>query len=78
MPLKTCTKDGKSGWQWGDSGACYTGKDGKKKALMQGYAIDPKHFKEEVSKSKELALDISQELTIVEQMMINLSGSKNE
>lgn len=40
MPIKSCTKNGKSGYKWGDNGACYTGKDGKKKALKQGVAIE--------------------------------------
>jgi len=47
MPLKNCTVDGKSGYQWGDDGKCYTGKDGKKKALRQGVAIEgPEKFAE--------------------------------
>jgi hypothetical protein len=46
MPLKKCTKDGKKGWKWGDSGACYTGRDGKRKAIKQGIAIEgPDKFK---------------------------------
>jgi len=39
MPLKKCTKNGKSGWKWGDSGACYTGPGARKKAIKQGRAI---------------------------------------
>ena len=47
MPLKNCTVDGKSGYQWGDDGKCYTGKDGKKKALRQGVAVEgPEKFSE--------------------------------
>ena len=38
MPLKKCTKDGKSGWQYG-SGTCYVGSDAKKRALRQMAAI---------------------------------------
>jgi hypothetical protein len=46
MPLKRCKKDGKSGWKWGDGGACYTGKNGKKLAIKQGIAIEgPDKFK---------------------------------
>lgn len=40
MPLKKCTINGKSGWKWGDSGKCYTGKDGKEKAMKQARAIE--------------------------------------
>lgn len=40
MPLKKCSKDGESGWKYGDSGTCYTGPDGKKKAIKQGLAIN--------------------------------------
>lgn len=51
MPLKRCTVDGKSGWKWGNEGKCYTGKDGKKKAIRQGIAVEgPKKFTEIVDK----------------------------
>ena len=43
MPIKTCSADGKSGYKYGDSGHCYTGKDAKKKAIKQGLAI---HYKQ--------------------------------
>jgi hypothetical protein len=39
VPLMRCTKDGKQGWKFGESGHCYTGKDAKKKAAQQGRAI---------------------------------------
>ena len=39
MPVHK-TKDG--GYQWGNSGAVYKGKDAKKKAIIQGYAIEHK------------------------------------
>ena len=52
MPLKRCSESGKSGWKWGNSGKCYVGKGGKKKAIKQGIAIEgPDKFKEEVSKA---------------------------
>lgn len=48
MPVKKCEKDGKPGYKWGDSGACYTytsgneqsRKNAKKKAHKQGAAIE--------------------------------------
>lgn len=40
MPFMRCTKDGKSGWKWGEHGHCYTGKDAKKKADEQRKAIE--------------------------------------
>jgi len=50
MPLKKCSDNQKSGWKWGDQGKCYTGKDGKKKAIKQGIAIEgPKKFQEKAS-----------------------------
>jgi hypothetical protein len=53
MPLKKCSKDGKSGWKFGDQGACYTGRDGRKQAIKQGLAIlGPEKFKEHMSKGK--------------------------
>lgn len=39
MPLMRCQKKGKSGWKWGKSGHCYTGKGAKSKAAKQGKAI---------------------------------------
>jgi hypothetical protein len=39
MPIKKCTKKGKSGYRTGTSGKCYTGKGAKKKALKQQVAV---------------------------------------
>ena len=39
MPVKSCTSKGIAGWQWGDSGTCYTGEGAKAKATKQGQAI---------------------------------------
>ena len=39
MPIKKCTVNGKSGWKYGDVGTCYTGPDGKRKAVAQAIAI---------------------------------------
>lgn len=39
MPLKRCSKDGKSGWKYGDEGTCYTGENGKQLAIRQAIAI---------------------------------------
>jgi hypothetical protein len=45
MPLKKCVIDGKEGYKWGTEGKCYTGPDGKKKAIKQGVAIEgPEKF----------------------------------
>jgi hypothetical protein len=50
MPLKKCSDDDKSGWKWGDSGKCYTGRDGKKKAIQQGISIEgPEKFQKMAS-----------------------------
>ena len=40
MPLKKCQRDNKEGWQWGDTGYCYTGPNAKDKARLQGVAIE--------------------------------------
>ena len=38
-----------SGWKWGDQGKCYTGPEGKKKAIKQGVAIEgPEKFSQKV------------------------------
>jgi hypothetical protein len=39
MPLKRCEDNNQKGWKWGDEGKCYTGEDGKEKAMRQGRAI---------------------------------------
>jgi len=39
MPVQKCSKDGKSGFKYGKSGKCYTGKGAKKKAIKQGLAV---------------------------------------
>lgn len=40
MPLQRCTKNGQSGWRWGESGTCYIGRNAKAKASKQGRAIE--------------------------------------
>lgn len=39
MPIKQCTINGKDGWKYGDTGTCYSGPEGKKKAIAQAVAI---------------------------------------
>ena len=57
MPLKKCSEDQKSGWKWGDSGKCYTGPEGNKKAIRQGISIEgPEKFQKMVS-SNQLSLN---------------------
>jgi oligoribonuclease NrnB/cAMP/cGMP phosphodiesterase (DHH superfamily) len=58
MPL---IKTKKGCWKWGQSGKEYCGPGAKKKAIKQGYTIDKKHFKEEMSKSKLDTLEEYQE-----------------
>ena len=54
MPLKRCSENKESGWKWGDSGKCYTGRDAKKKAKKQGVAIEgPKKFQQMASSFEE-------------------------
>jgi hypothetical protein len=40
MPVKGCSKGGKSGKKYGNSGKCYTGKGAASKAKKQGRAIE--------------------------------------
>jgi hypothetical protein len=46
MPVHKVTKNGKTGYQWGNSGKVYTGKDAEKKASEQGRAAHANGFKE--------------------------------
>lgn len=64
MPLEKCSVNGRDGFRWGSDGKCYTGPDAKKKALKQGYAEDPKHFKEEMTKSDFAYTDEAESLMI--------------
>lgn len=42
MPLQRCTVNDKKGWRWGESGKCYLGPGGRRKALRQMRAIKSK------------------------------------
>ena len=64
MPVKSCTTNGKPGFQWGNSGKCYpytpgneaSMKAAKKKAIAQGVAAGYQTGKFDLSKvNKELA-----------------------
>lgn len=57
MPLKQCTKNGKSGWKFGDSGTCYTGPEAKEKARKQGVAIKISQKKANGTPYKEWTLE---------------------
>ena len=49
MPVHK-TKSG--GYQWGSSGKVYYGKDARKKAELQGYAIEKSGYKETKKKKR--------------------------
>ena len=54
MPLKRCSDNNNNGWKWGDQCKCYTGPDGKKKAIKQGIVIEgPDKFREKASLLEE-------------------------
>ena len=40
MPVRTCKRDGKSGYKWGREGFCYVGANSKELASRQGKAIE--------------------------------------
>lgn len=68
MPIKPCTQDGKEGFKWGNSGKCYTGKDGHEKAVKQMKAIYKSGYKES-SMLKEV-LEAKEEKVIKEDPVI--------
>lgn len=45
MPVHKCTRNGKSGHQWGGHGKCYTGPGSAKKAGKQGAAAHAHGYK---------------------------------
>ena len=59
MPVQRCEREGKPGYQWGDSGKCYTytpndedsRKRAKDKAKEQGRAIEANNTIREFTKS---------------------------
>jgi hypothetical protein len=67
MPINNCSNDGKPGYKWGDSGACYTYTQGnkksmtdaRKKALAQATAMG--EFKFEKT-AEELALQLAEDV----------------
>lgn len=46
MPIKRCQLNKKSGYKYGDSGKCYIGKTGLKKAKTQERAIKSSQYRE--------------------------------
>lgn len=65
MPIKQCQINGKKGWKYGDEGTCYTGPEGKRKAISQAIAIISSNPKE-VSKlaSKKISFDFDDTLSL--------------
>jgi hypothetical protein len=55
MPIKPCSKNGKEGYKWGDSGTCYTGKNGRAQAGRQAAAAYANGYRGE-TKSEEVEL----------------------
>lgn len=82
MPLMKCSKDGKSGWKYGDGGHCYTGPGAKKAAIKQGIAIDgPNGFKhaEGVEMTTEAEFEeVYSELSLAEKVAYNLKKKKKK
>lgn len=53
MPLKECQINNQPGWKWGDEGKCYTGPNGKEKAIKQGIAIGEGNKLEKLNSLRE-------------------------
>ena len=71
MPLQKCTVDGKSGWQYGAQGKCYTGPNAKKDAIKQGISIDgPEKFSQKAIEQK-IPLDTKDVEAVAEWMSDN-------
>jgi hypothetical protein len=71
MPLKRCSKDGKQGWKWGDSGHCYTGKDAKRQAIRQGWSYDKDEVKKSLSEGK---IEEDQQEKLSQSDLINIAN----
>lgn len=53
MPLQQTSKNC---WRWGEKGKVYCGKDAKKKAMKQGYAIDKDKFMAEATEEDIMSI----------------------
>lgn len=62
MPVMSCTKDGQSGYKWGESGTCYVGPDAKKRAKEQGRAIEASKSDSLTEYREDIGGDISTRL----------------
>lgn len=68
MPLTRCRKNGEKGWKWGPNGNhCFTGPDAKRRAAIQGYAVQKSQEREgkstaDVLRDKVLLRHIQAEL----------------
>jgi len=64
MPVQRCQRDGEQGWQYGDSGKCYLASEegsddeAKRKAYLQGAAIEGSGYKEEAQHMATLDVPI--------------------
>jgi hypothetical protein len=54
MPVKSCVKNGKKGFKWGDQGKCYTGPSAKVKAAKQGIAAVANGYQISAAEKAEL------------------------
>lgn len=52
MPVHKVTKNGKTGYQWGQHGKVYTGAGAKEKASKQGQAAYAAGYKPKTKRSK--------------------------
>ena len=77
MPLKKCSKDGKSGYKWGDQGKCYTGPGARKKALKQGRAIEANKFAKSAEDWDVTNGEVTETLRIVAEL-INEEPMQND
>lgn len=72
MPIQTCREDGESGYRWGQSGTCYTGKNAQRKALKQGVAIEedrkrrgePSYFDSAAGEFLKLAVEYAEQFGV--------------
>lgn len=64
MPIHKCTHDGKEGYQWGQSGKCYTGEGALAKAQRQATAIYASGYVENSRRPTSRQLDPTRTITM--------------
>lgn len=74
MPIMSCSKNGTSGFKFGDSGTCYIGEGARAKAERQGRAIEASKHGDRSNAQLEIKLALAAGHTL--ENIANSAGMK--